>query len=215
MRRNIFTLLAVFTFTLTANAMGYEEARNEALFLTDKMAYELGLNDMQREAVYEINLDYFLNVNGYADVEGAYWARRNADLRYVLADYQYRRFINASYFYRPLYWDRGVWRFHIYSRYSNRHHFYYGRPSAWHSYRGGHARGPRSHYAGRNFHHTPAPGHNPGHGGRNPGHGGHNSGHGGHNPGYGGHSSGHSGHGSGHSGHGGHGGGHGGLQHGR
>lgn len=209
MRRNIFTLFAALTITLTANAMGYEEARNEALFLTDKMAYELGLNDMQREAVYEINLDYFLNVNGYADVEGAYWARRNADLRYVLADYQYRSFINAAYFYRPLYWDRGVWRFHIYSRYSNRYHYYYGRPHAWHSYRGGYARGPRSHYAGRDFHHVPDPGHGPGHGGHRPGHGGHHPGHGpghggGHNSNYGGHG-GHGGHGGGHGGHGGHG----------
>lgn len=203
MRRNIFTLFAALTITLTANAMGYEEARNEALFLTDKMAYELGLNDMQREAVYEINLDYFLNVNGYADVEGAYWARRNADLRYVLADYQYRSFINAAYFYRPLYWDRGVWRFHIYSRYTNRHHFYYGRPLAWQSYRGGHARGPRSHYAGRSYHHAPAPrhGHGPSHGGHNPRHG---SGHGGHSPSHGGnHGGSHGGHGHGvHGGHG-------------
>ena len=206
MRRNIFTLFAALTITLTANAMGFEEARTEALFLTDKMAYELDLNDSQREAVYEINLDYFLSCNGYADVEGTYWARRNADLKYVLADYQYRRFINAAYFYRPLYWDRGVWRFHIYSRYYNRHHFYYGRPYAWHSYRGGHARGTHSYYRGRNYHHTPAPRH--GHGGHKPNHGGGHSGsHGGHGGGHSGGHGGHGGHGSGHSGsHGGHGG---------
>ena len=206
MRRNIFTLFAALTITITANAMGYDEARNEALFLTDKMAYELGLNDMQREAVYEINLDYFLNVNGYADIEGVYWSRRNADLRYVLADYQYRRFINAAYFYRPLYWERGVWHFHIYSRYTNRHHFYYGRPLAWHNYRGGHARG---HYAGRNFHHAPAPRHGSSHGGHKPGHsgGGHNPSHGGHNPSHGGSHGGHGpAHGGSHGNHGGHGG---------
>lgn len=42
--------------------LGYEEARRQALFLSDKMAYELRLNDAQYAAVYEINLDYLLNL---------------------------------------------------------------------------------------------------------------------------------------------------------
>lgn len=77
-------LAMMMAMTITANAMSYRAARNEALFLSDKMAYELNLTDAQYEAVYEINLDYLMSVNGRADVFGPWWDRRNADLRYVL-----------------------------------------------------------------------------------------------------------------------------------
>lgn len=191
MRRNIFTLIIATTMALTANAMGYTTAREEALFLTDKMAYELNLNDMQREAAYEINLDYLLSINGRADIEGASWARRNSDLRYVLSDMQYRLYLAASYFYRPLYWHGSGWRFSIYNRYHNRHHFYYGRPHAWGVYRGGHSRAPHSYYSGRSYYghgpgHGPSHGHGPSRGhGHGPSHG-HGPGHGnGHGPGHG------------------------------
>ena len=56
------------TFAATGNAMSYEQARHEALFLTDKMAYELNLTEDQDEAVYEINLDYLMGVTSYDDV---------------------------------------------------------------------------------------------------------------------------------------------------
>ena len=46
------------------NAMSYNAAKNEALFLSDKMAYELNLTAAQYEAVYEINLDYLMSLNG-------------------------------------------------------------------------------------------------------------------------------------------------------
>ena len=35
------------------NAMNYNAAKNEALFLSDKMAYELNLTAAQYEAVYD------------------------------------------------------------------------------------------------------------------------------------------------------------------
>ena len=46
------------------NAMSYNAAKHEALFLSDKMAYELNLTAAQYEAVYEINLDYLMSLNG-------------------------------------------------------------------------------------------------------------------------------------------------------
>ena len=55
MKKMFFALLTMLTFSISANAMSYEQARNEALFLTDKMAYELNLTDEQYEAAYEIN----------------------------------------------------------------------------------------------------------------------------------------------------------------
>jgi len=135
----MMTLIAMLTMTVSANAMSFEQARNEALFLTDKMAYELNLTDEQYEAAYEINLDYLMGVTGRADVFGTYWERRNLDLSYILYDWQWQAYIAATYFYRPLYWEAGYWHFGIYARYPHRDYFYFGRPAFYATYRGGHA----------------------------------------------------------------------------
>ena len=155
MKKFILALVAMVTMTFTtASAMSYEQARQQALFLTDKMAYELNLTEDQYEAAYETNLDYLMSVNTVDDLYGIYWRQRNMDLSYILLDWQYRTFINASYFYRPLYWDAGYWHFGIYARYPHRDYFFFGRPHFYVSYRGGHSwrmNGGRSWYHGRDF----------------------------------------------------------------
>ena len=138
MKKFVFALIMLFTMTVSASAMSYEQARNEALFLTDKMAYELNLTEDQYEAAYEINLDYLLRVNTVDDLYGAYWRYRNLDLSYILLDWQYRAFCDATYFYRPIYWSGGYWHFGIYARYPYRDYFYFGRPAFYVEYRGGH-----------------------------------------------------------------------------
>ena len=45
MKRLLIALTALLTFSVTTNAMSYEQARQQALFLTDKMAYELNLTE--------------------------------------------------------------------------------------------------------------------------------------------------------------------------
>ena len=139
MKKMFFALMVMLTSTMAASAMSYEQARNEALFLTDKMAYELNLTDEQYEAAYEINLDYLMGVSGRDDVFGTYWERRNLDLSYILFDWQWNAYIAASYFYRPLYWEAGYWHFGIYRIYPHRDFFYFGRPHFYATYRGGHA----------------------------------------------------------------------------
>ena len=139
MKKMMMTLIATLTMTVSVNAMSFEQARNEALFLTDKMAYELNLTDEQYEACYEINLDYLMGVTGRADVFGTYWERRNLDLSYILYDWQWQAYIAATYFYRPLYWEAGYCHFGIYARYPHRDYFYFGRPAFYATYRGGHA----------------------------------------------------------------------------
>ena len=154
MKKLMMTLIAMVMLTGSAQAMSYEQAREQALFLTDKMAYELNLTEDQYEAAYEVNLDYLLGVETQADLYGDYWMRRNLDLSYILLDWQYNAFCAASYFYRPLYWDAGFWHFGIYARYPHRTYFYFGRPNFWYSYRGGHAwhhNGGHSWYHGREF----------------------------------------------------------------
>ncbi len=158
MKKIMIALIAMLTISVTGKAMSYEQARNEALFLTDKMAYELNLTDEQYEAAYEINLDYLMGVTSYDDVYGSYWERRNLDMSYVLLDWQWSTFCAATYFYRPLYWSGGFWHFGIYARYPHRDYFYFGRPVFYASYRGGHAwhvvGGRGWYYARRTYFHT-------------------------------------------------------------
>lgn len=155
MKKLIIALVAMFCMTFTtASAMSYEQARQQALFLTDKMAYELNLTDDQYEAAYEVNLDYLMGVDTYDDLYGVYWRQRNLDLSYILLDWQYRNFCAASYFYRPLYWDGGFFHFGIYARYPRRDYFFFGRPHFYTVYCGGHSwrmNGGRSWYHGRQF----------------------------------------------------------------
>lgn len=151
MKKTALTMITALTVALSANAMSYEQARNEALFLTDKMAYELNLTDAQYDAAYEINLDYLMGVTSRDDVYGAYWAQRNLDIGYILLEWQWNAFLAATYFYRPLYWDGGFWHFAIYARYPRRDYFFFGRPAIYHTYRGGHSwrsNGGRSYYEG-------------------------------------------------------------------
>ena len=123
-------LAMMMVMTILANAMSYNAAKHEALFLSDKMAYELNLTAAQYEAVYEINLDYLMSLNGHADVFGIWWDRRNADLRYVLNAWQYDKYITLAHFYRPVAWHAGGWTFTVYSHY-NRGHFYNAHPKVF------------------------------------------------------------------------------------
>lgn len=131
----------LMTIAITASAMTYTEARREALFLSDKMAYELDLTAPQYEAVYEINLDYLMNLSRHADLFGTAWSHRNTDLMYVLTAMQWERLKALDYFYRPVGWNSGrsAWTFTIYSRYPTRTVMYRSAPVVYKSYRGGYA----------------------------------------------------------------------------
>ena len=150
MKKIMMMMAMMMAMTVTANAMSYKVARNEALFLSDKMAYELNLTDAQYNAVYEINLDYFLMVDSRADVRGIWWDRRNTDLKYVLTAWQYEKFASLNYFFTPVTWRDGSWTFGVYTVYSNRNHFFKGRPTVFVDYRGGNNHKDVHFYAGWN-----------------------------------------------------------------
>lgn len=152
MKKILITMFILLATLTNINAMPYQQAREQALFLTDKMAYELNLNDQQYEAAYEINLDYLMDVTTVDDVYSASWRQRNIDLQYILLDWQYNAFCTASYFFRPLYWNAGNWHFAVYAHYPHHDFFYFGRPSCYVSYRGAHSwryNGGRSWYVHR------------------------------------------------------------------
>jgi len=151
--KKMMILAVMMVMTISANAMSYNAAKHEALFLSDKMAYELNLTAAQYDAVYEINLDYLMSLNGHGDVFGIWWDRRNADLRFVLNSWQYDKYVALNYFYRPVAWHAGGWTFAVYTHYK-RGHIYNAHPTVFVSYKGGHNRVHGSHYAHM---HKPAP----------------------------------------------------------
>lgn len=168
MKRIIFIVLATMMSTaLCSAAMSNSKVRKETLFLTDKMAYELKLNTEQYNDVYEINYDFISGIRYLMDdvLRGEEWALnryydyldvRNDDLRWVLSDRQFGRFMQASYFYRPVYVNGGRWSFRVYITYTNRNHFYFPRPHHYRTYCGGHYRthyNNTSYYRGRYHHH--------------------------------------------------------------
>lgn len=168
MKRIIFIVLATMMSTaLCSAAMSNSKVRKETLFLTDKMAYELNLNNQQYNDVYEINYDFISGIRYLMDdvLRGEEWALnryydyldvRNDDLRWVLSDRQFGRFMQAAYFYRPVYVNGGRWSFRVYITYTNRNHFYFPRPHHYRTYCGGHYRthyNNTSYYRGRYHHH--------------------------------------------------------------
>lgn len=152
MKRILFMLFAVIMSTAVCHAaMSNSKVRKETRFLTDKMAYELNLNTAQYNDVYEINYDFISGVRYLMDdvLRGEEWALnryydyldiRNDDLRWVLSRIQYSRFMQAAYFFRPIYVSGGHWSFRIYVTYTNPNHFYYPRPYHYRTYCGGHNR---------------------------------------------------------------------------
>lgn len=136
-------------------AMSTTEVRENARFMTDRMAHELGLSSMQRNDVYEINYDFFESVRyvmddlaaGYSYAIDRYYENldlRNDDLSYVLTRSQFERFMNRDYFYRPLYVDNHTCRIRIYSVYTNPTFYYFAAPLNFLTYVGLHS---RAHYA--------------------------------------------------------------------
>ena len=135
-------------------AMGMSKVRENARFLTDRMAYELKLTPMQYDDVYEVNFDFIDNVRhimddvvrGYDHAVDRYYQfldYRNDDLRWILSVSQYRRFMGVDYFYRPVYTTTSNWLFRIYKVYHDVKHFYFDKPHHYKTYKGGHY---RTHY---------------------------------------------------------------------
>ena len=136
MKKTIMTFAMMVTIVTSATAMTFNEAREHALFLTDKMSYELGLSPTQVDNVYEINLDYIISVAINGERPSFCQSRRDADMRFVLSDYQYHIYKKTNYFYRPMSSSRNVWSFHIYNYYTDRNHMYAKRPTHFKEYKG-------------------------------------------------------------------------------
>jgi len=153
--KRIITILAAMTLTVGAFAIPYRSARQHVLFLTDKMAYELDLTEDQYNAVYEINLDYYLSVTTHAEIFGPYWNQRNVELQYVLSSLQYSVCMQTEYFIRPINWINNGFYFPIYDRYT-RNRFFRSAPRVYGTYKGGsNSKYDHSPYQGRSYGNAP------------------------------------------------------------
>ena len=146
--------MMILMLAMSAPAMGamsMSKVRENARFLTDRMAYELNLNSMQYDDVYEVNYDFIDNVRhimddvvrGNDDAIDRYYDfldYRNDDLRWILSASQYVRFMGVDYFYRPIYTTPSDWLFRIYKVYHDVTHFYFDKPHHYKAYMGGHNR---------------------------------------------------------------------------
>ena len=158
-RTFILCLLALCLSTIRGYASGLGDFRVNARFLTDRMAFELHLNSNQYNDLYEINYDFLCNIGPYVsgiavadtramDAYYRYLDERNDDLRWVLSQAEYVRFIDIEYFFRPIYAINNVCYLRVYKIYPNRIHFYFRPPRHYLTYRGGHC---RAHFGGVSY----------------------------------------------------------------
>ena len=164
MKKMTMTLAMALAAVTQMMALTDNEIRQEARFLSDRMAHELNLTQQQYEDCYEINYDFIASINpvmddvvlGYDDAYDHYYDflnYRNEDLRYVMTDVQYASFLNLEYFLRPVYLSANHWLFRIHDIYRG-WSFFFNAPYVYSTYFGGHGRHfhPNGFYGGR-YHH--------------------------------------------------------------
>ena len=147
LRITLAALMILMTSVVaSAQPMSVYAMRNNARFLTDRMAYTLGLPAAILDDLYYINYDYICGVNDYLDdvalgyryddyMEVLY--ARDYALRRLLTEAQWARLITYDYFYRPISFLNHRWSFGIYVHDHRMDHFYFGTPRLFNDYRGG------------------------------------------------------------------------------
>lgn len=139
-------MIMLASLAASAQPMSVYAMRNNARFLTDRMAYTLGLSASLLEDLYYINYDYICGVNDYLDLV-AYGYRyddymeivyaRDYALRRLLNERQWARLMTYDYFYRPISFSDRRWSFSIYLHDRRMDHFFYRAPRRFDDYRGG------------------------------------------------------------------------------
>lgn len=120
MKRLVLTLAVALVTALSASAQRLANIQVEARFITDKMVLELGLSNVQRNNILQLNLGYLDAINSYRDINGKAWKHRNKELRRMMSDSQWRRYREAYYFYQPISWRDNAYVHNIYTRYPER-----------------------------------------------------------------------------------------------
>lgn len=140
-------MIMLTSVAATAQPMNPYAIRSNARFLTDRMAYTLGLSAAILDDLYCINYDYIYGVNDYLDdvalgyryddYMAVVYARDYA-LRRLLTERQWALLMTYDYFYRPISFINHRWSFGIYLHDRHFDRFYYHAPRRFNDYRGGH-----------------------------------------------------------------------------
>ena len=169
--RNLLTAVVILCGTLTMNAqsMSIAAVRSNARFLTDRMAYTLGIRDpFLIDEIYRINYDYIYGVNHYLDdiALGYYYDdymlvcdARDIALRNLLGITVWNRLVGYSYFHRPIIFSNRRWHFGVYDhdRFGATY-FHYAAPRPFgNGYAGGHFFGGMAPRGGRGTATPPPP----------------------------------------------------------
>jgi hypothetical protein len=135
MKRTLLAIVAAFVMITSANAQRLTDIQTVARFITDKMIVELGLSNVQRNSLMNINLNYLDGIRSYRDIDGYGWHYRNKQLKRMLNARQWKRFKEAYYFYHPIGWNNNTYIYNIYNKYpkhnyrpNHPHPHYYGKP---------------------------------------------------------------------------------------
>lgn len=138
MKRTLLAIVAAFVMITSANAQRLTDIQTEARFITDKMIVELGLSNVQRNSLMNINLNYLDGIRSYRDIDAYGWHYRNKQLKRMLNARQWKRFKEAYYFYHPIGWNNNTYIYNKYPKHNyrpNHHHpHYYGKPGKPYKY---------------------------------------------------------------------------------
>ena len=144
MKRTLLAIVAAFMMIASVNAQRLVDIQTEARFITDKMVVELGLSNVQRNNILNINLTYLDGIRSYRDIDSHGWKYRNKQLKHILSDKQWKKYKESYYFYRPISWRNNAYIHNIYAKYpkhnwkSDKHHHHhkgdFGRPCKSHKY---------------------------------------------------------------------------------
>lgn len=117
MKRVIIAIVALVASITSISAQRLGNINIEALYITDKMVAELGLNSYQRNSILQINLNYLNGITSYRDIESSIWKQRNKSLKAMLSKAQWSLYQKTYYFYRPIGWRDGAYVHNIYAKY--------------------------------------------------------------------------------------------------
>ena len=139
-------MIMLTSLAASAQPMSVYAMRNNARFLTDRMAYTLGLSAALVDDLYYINYDYICGVNDYLDAVALGYRyddymeivyARDYALRRLLTERQWALLMSYDYFYRPIAFNNHRWSFSIYLHDRRMDHFFYAPPRRFNDYRGG------------------------------------------------------------------------------
>ena len=139
-------MIMLTSLAASAQPMSVYAMRNNARFLTDRMAYTLGLSVALIDDLYYINYDYICGVNDYLDAVALGYRyddymeivyARDYALRRLLTERQWALLMTYDYFYRPIAFNNHRWSFSIYLHDRRMDHFFYAPPRRFNDYRGG------------------------------------------------------------------------------